>query len=252
MTGSNEIPGNDPILDELSGLAANHDLLIFAGAGVGAPIWPLWTPLLEALGTTAIERGSATTDDVTAWNRLGDPEVSAQLAYEALGNEVFASELRSFFRRPEPREGRTWTDIQELVVTRMIRGIVTTNYDPGLLDARIRLRPDVLDTGYTNSADADALVRWTSGDIYNEELLPILHLHGYVDRPTTMVLTRDGYRDLYARDIIRQTVRSLWEQQHLLSSDTPCMIRESCISQTLSPLDLPLVGCRRDITLLFR
>jgi SIR2-like domain len=210
-----ELPGNQSIEDALASLVGSGGVVAFAGAGVGSPIWPLWQPLLRNLSDAAVQSGRASPADVAAWSVSNDPEIAADLAYEALGPDLFAALMREYFRRPEPRNGRTWTPAQELLVTRPFKALVTTNYDPGLLDARIRLRVDVLTTGYTNSADGDALAGWITGDVL-DETMPVLYLHGAVDRPSTMVLTQRHYRTLYARDIVRQCIRALWEREHFL------------------------------------
>lgn len=41
----------------------------------------------------------------------------------------------------------SWTPVQELVCRCAFQAVVTTNYDPGIVDARMRVRPDVSSTG---------------------------------------------------------------------------------------------------------
>ena len=46
--------------------------------------------------------------------------------------------------RRDPETGRTWTPTQELVCRCAFKAVVTTNYDPGIVDARMRVRPQRL------------------------------------------------------------------------------------------------------------
>ena len=211
-----DIPGNRPLIDELQSEMEERRVTVFVGAGASAPIWPLWSDLRTTVARHAVNAGLATEADTSAWEVIGDPEISMQMARETLGVEGFVSVLRNIFKRPQPDSGRTWTPRHELIVTRNLKAAVTTNYDPGLLDAKLRLRQDVNGTGYTNSADADALSLWVSGDIYEEDSLPVLHLHGAVDRPSTIVISQDDYRALYSRPIVQSLLEKLWQQERLL------------------------------------
>ena len=61
---------------------------------------------------------------------------------------------------------------------------MTTNYDPGIVDARIRVRPGATSTGFTTWEDELGLDRWRSGDVFGESELPVLFAHGQHNRPT--------------------------------------------------------------------
>ena len=75
---------------------------------------------------------------------------------------------------------------------------MTTNYDPGITDARIRVRPGAASTGFTTWEDELGLDRWRTGDVFGEDELPVLFAHGQHNRPDSIVLATTEYRRAYA------------------------------------------------------
>ena len=94
--------------------------------------------------------------------------------------------------------GRSWTPVQELVCRCAFQAVVTTNYDPGIVNARMRVRPDALATGFTTWEDELGLDRWRTGDVFGETELPVLFAHGQHNRPDSVVLATTEYRRAYA------------------------------------------------------
>jgi tetratricopeptide (TPR) repeat protein len=94
--------------------------------------------------------------------------------------------------------GRSWTAAQELVCRCAFKAVVTTNYDPGVVDARMRVRPTASATGFTTWDDELGLDRWRTGDVFGEAELPVLFAHGQHNRPDTIVLATAEYRRAYA------------------------------------------------------
>ena len=74
---------------------------------------------------------------------------------------------------------------------------MTTNYDPGIVDARIRVRPGASSTGFTTWEDELGLDRWRTGDVFGESELPVLFAHGQHNRPDSIVLATTEYRRAY-------------------------------------------------------
>ena len=79
-----------------------------------------------------------------------------------------------------------------------VPGVVTTNYDPGIVDARMRVRPGASATGFMTWEDELGLDRWRTGDVFGEDELPVLFAHGQHNRPDTVVLATTEYRRAYA------------------------------------------------------
>jgi hypothetical protein len=92
----------------------------------------------------------------------------------------------------------------------------TTNYLPGLLEARRLLRPDVRATGYATWQDHDALRAWHTGDVFGDHACPVLYAHGVFERSDTIVLGAAEYRDAYRPGPFRELVRGLWSREHLV------------------------------------
>ena len=115
------------------------------------------------------------------------------------GRGVFREVLRQVLRaRADPESGRSWTAVQELVCRCAFKAVVTTNYDPGIVNARMRVRPDAAATGFTTWEDELGLDRWRTGDVFGEDELPVLFAHGQHNRPDTVVLAATEYRRAYA------------------------------------------------------
>src|SRR5262249_51272306 len=94
--------------------------------------------------------------------------------------------------------GRSWTPVQELVCRCAFKAVVTTNYDPGIVDARMKVRPGASATGFTTWEDELGLDRWQTRDVFGEAELPVLFAHGQHNRPDSVVLATTEYRRAYA------------------------------------------------------
>ena len=96
--------------------------------------------------------------------------------------------------RTDPESGRSWTPVQELICRCAFRAVVTTNYDPGIVDARLRVRPDVSATGFLTWQDELGLDEWRTGNVFGEIELPVLYAHGQHNQPDSIVLATTEYR----------------------------------------------------------
>jgi hypothetical protein len=78
-----------------------------------------------------------------------------------LGVSRYQRILREVFRiRRDPDTERSWTPTQELVCRCPFKAVVTTNYDPGIADARMRVRRRASCTEFASWTDELALDRW--------------------------------------------------------------------------------------------
>src|SRR6266704_4412643 len=127
------------------------------------------------------------------------PDAVVEIVRRSLGAGVFREVLRQVLRtRSDPVTGRSWTDAQELVCRCAFKAVVTTNYDPGIVNARMRVRPQASGTGFTTWEDELGLDRWRTGDVFGEDELPVLFAHGQHNRPDSVVLATTEYRRAYA------------------------------------------------------
>ena len=121
----------------------------------------------------------------------------ARLVRAKLGDRAYAEIMRETFGRQRGPDGKSYTPVHGCLLRLPFSGLVTTNYDPCLLEARFDLRPDVGATGWGTWKDQDAVHDWYTGDIFTKQSLPILFAHGIFERAETIVLTVEDYRMAY-------------------------------------------------------
>ncbi|MES1171141.1 MAG: SIR2 family protein [Actinomycetota bacterium] len=134
-----------------------------------------------------------------------------------LGPAIYRERLRELFRpRRDPETGCSWTRTQEAIVRCNLAGVVTTNYDPGIVNARMAVRPTAAGTGFASWTDESTLDRWRTGDVFGDDELPVLYAHGHHNQPDSMVLATTEYRRAYAGKLshvlarVMETRRLLW------------------------------------------
>ena len=191
---------NGPGLAVLRGYLDSDEAVAFLGAGVSAPLYSLWDGLIAELVDAAAPRLSA--DEAEAFRALARnrPEEVVDVIRQQLGvGRCYREVLRQVLRvRTDPDTGRSWTAVQELVCRCGFKAVVTTNYDPGIVDARMRVRPGASATGFTTWEDELGLDRWRTGDVFGEDELPVLFAHGQHNKPDSIVLAATEYRRAYA------------------------------------------------------
>jgi len=184
---------------------ASGEAVAFLGAGASMPLYPLWAAVISDLIDAAADRG-LDSDKATTCRTLASeqPDAVVELLRRHLGAPQYQSALRQVFRvRRDPDSGRTWTPTQELVCRCAFKAVVTTNYDPGIVDARMRVRPLASGTGFTSWTDELALDRWRTGEVFGDAELPVLFAHGHHNQPDAMVLATTEYRRAYAGKLSR-------------------------------------------------
>jgi tetratricopeptide (TPR) repeat protein len=190
---------NEPGLIALRGYLASGQAVAFLGAGVSAPLYPLWTGLIGELVDAAASRLDEPEEAALRALARESPEEVVEIVRQQLGVAGYREVLRQVLRaRTDPETGRSWTPVQELVCRCAFKAVVTTNYDSGILDARIRVRPRASSTGFMTWEDELGLDRWRTGDVFGEYELPVLFAHGQYNRPDSVVLATTEYRRAYA------------------------------------------------------
>ncbi|HET7246120.1 MAG TPA: SIR2 family protein [Streptosporangiaceae bacterium] len=190
---------NAPGLTALREYLASGEAVAFLGAGVSAPLYPLWDGLVGELVDTAADR--LTPKEAATCRALAhdSPEAVVEIVRRGLGPGVFREVLRRVLRvRTDPESGWSWTPVQELVCRCPFKAVVTTNYDPGIVNARMRVRPTASATGFMTWEDELGLDRWRTGDVFGDAELPVLFAHGQHNRPDSVVLATTEYRRAYA------------------------------------------------------
>jgi tetratricopeptide (TPR) repeat protein len=189
---------NAPGLAVLRGYLKSGQAVAFLGAGVSAPLYPLWDGLIGQLVEAAsarLDEQEAVTLRVLARQR---PEAVVEIVRQQLGDARYQDVLREVLRmRTDPETGASWTGVQELVCRCAFKAVVTTNYDPGIVNAQMRVRPGASATGFITWQDELGLDRWRTGDVFGDEELPVLFAHGQHNRPDSVVLATTEYRRAY-------------------------------------------------------
>jgi tetratricopeptide (TPR) repeat protein len=201
---------NGPGLAALCGYLKSGNVVAFLGAGASVPLYPLWAGLIGELVHAAAGRLSDA--EAAAFRELASssPDAVVEMVRRSLGGPSYHTVLRQVLRaRTDPVTGRSWTAVQELVCRCAFRGVVTTNYDPGIVNARMRVRLGASGTGFTTWEDELGLDAWRTGDVFGEDELPVLFAHGQHNRPDTVVLATTEYRRAYAGKLPRVLTRLL-------------------------------------------
>jgi tetratricopeptide (TPR) repeat protein len=208
------IPGNQPVYQRLRGLLDACQAIAFAGAGVSAPLYPLWPGLLETLAHTPVEKGLATADDEEYWLRTAEksPLQIASQIHKKLTNAHYYPFLYETFKDRPPY----FTPAHDALIRCNFKAWITTNYDQGLVHARLGRRKDIRETGYAIWNQPAEIERWLSGDRFSEDSGPILFAHGHFADATNIVLDHESYRRAYTTQYYRRFYENLWLQQHLV------------------------------------
>jgi tetratricopeptide (TPR) repeat protein len=251
------VPGNEHAFERLRDLVQSGKAVSFVGAGASAGLYPLWATLIKQLSEQALKRGRADTATRAAWlsSAKDHPDQAVRSIKQALGEAIYADILRKIFQSRSGIDGKSYTPVQELLMRLPFRGHVTTNFDPGLLEARRELRPDSQATGFGTWQDLDAVERWNNGEIFAEHSCPILFAHGIYDRHNTVVLGSTEYRDAYYSAGFRQLLLNLWRQAHLVfigfsfSDNWVTFVANEVLApaaQRTEPRHVALIGLRED------
>jgi tetratricopeptide (TPR) repeat protein len=190
---------NAPGLTALREYLSSGQAVAFLGAGVSRPLYPLWDELIGELVDASADRLTLKEQATCRALAKDSPEAVVEIVRRGLGPGVFREALRGILRvQTDPESGRSWTPVQELICRCPFKAVVTTNYDPGIVDARMRVRPTASATGFMTWEDELGLDRWRSGDVFGEAELPVLFAHGQHNRPDSVVLATTEYRRAYA------------------------------------------------------
>jgi len=128
---------NRPGLAALASHLNSGRVVAVLGAETSAPLYSQWnglvTELVEAARDELSDQAVSECRAMTAVNNL---DGVVELVRRRLEQASFREVLRQVFRaRRDPVTGRTWTPVQELVTRCGFAGVVTTNYDPGIVNA---------------------------------------------------------------------------------------------------------------------
>lgn len=196
---------NDEVLKRLLRNLVDKECIAWVGAGASAGLYPLWGQLLERMAEEAVELGRADHAELDNWRQLAatEPQGVAKIIRARLGEGYYRDILRRIFSPPSGSGHRSFTVVHEHMLRLPFRGYVTTNYDPGLVEARYALAHRSKDTGWATWKNENVLMQWRRDQVFSDDERPILFAHGYYAQPDTVVLDLDDYRNAYGRPLRR-------------------------------------------------
>jgi hypothetical protein len=213
------IPGNRPVFEALTAALRNEEAIAFVGAGASAGMYPLWAKFIELLADHAVAEGKAEPQDAARWkaDTTSTPQQRVSVILRRLGDDRYYRFVKDTFGPRMGPDGRRYTATHAALLRLPFRGYVTTNYDPALEFARMDLRPACLTTGTPTWQDGDEVYRWYTGDVLRgADQCPILWLHGYWQRPQSVVLNGAEYFAAYKPGLYRHLFEALWGQRRLV------------------------------------
>ena len=205
------IAGNRRVYDRLRELIRNQSATAFIGAGASVPLYPTWSGLLNLLIALA-EKYGVESSRASYWRETSSTK-ALQVALQvrrSIDESVYHEFLYETFRDRLGDDGRPYTDIHSLLVQIDFKAYLTTNYDPGLLQARRLLRPDIIDSSFLIWNQHDKLYRW------DRNKQPILFAHGYFDDVSSIVLDQSSYKAAYSHRAYERFVENLWLNEFLV------------------------------------
>ncbi len=213
------LPGNRAVFDALITSLSDGEAIAFVGAGASAGMYPLWGELISLLANHAVAEGKAEPKDAERWkaDTTFTPQQRVNLISHRLGEARYRNFLKETFSPRQVPDGRRYNATHAALLRLPFRGYVTTNYDPALEFARMELRPGGRTTGTPTWQDEEEIHRWYTGDIFGrKEDCPILWLHGYWQRPGSIVLNGGEYSRAYKPGIYRRLFDGLCGQRRLV------------------------------------
>jgi tetratricopeptide (TPR) repeat protein len=211
------IPGNEHAFNRLRELVMGGEAIAFVGAGASAGLYPLWGGLIQQLADQAVSRGASVADrEFWIKNSYTSPDVVVDGIKRAIDPGSFSELLREIFRAKAGSDGNRFTKVHGTLIRLPFKGYLTTNFDPGLVEARRQLRPDSIATGFGTWRDPDVVDRWQNGRIFRDQPCPLLFAHGIYERSETIVLGAAEYREAYRIGPFRRLFETIWKQQQLV------------------------------------
>jgi hypothetical protein len=191
---------NRPGLALLAANLSSSRVVAVLGPETSTPLYPSWNSLIAELAEAASDQMSdQAARECRAMAADNNTDAVIELIRRDLNQASFREVLRQVFRaRRDPVTGGTWTAVQELVARCGFAGVITTNYDPGIVNARMAVRPLAYGTGFASWNDDDTLDGWRTGSIFGEDELPVLYAHGHHNQPDLMVLATTEYQRAYS------------------------------------------------------
>ena len=180
------IPGNEESCKLLQEIMASGKAIAVIGPDVSLPLYPTEKELVKQVLDLAESRSLISSVERQHWIETGSSTRILSQLKRKVGSKVMTVLLIDIL----PNEGKPpFTPLQGVLMRMPFCGYVTMTNDRGLEAARSVFRGD----GVTSStlSDKEVVTKWISGEIFETDPCPILHLRGVYDRPETLWLADD-------------------------------------------------------------
>ncbi|MEV6299131.1 trypsin-like peptidase domain-containing protein [Actinoplanes sp. NPDC051861] len=194
------------------------NLVAVLGPRTAMPLYPARRQTVADLVEGAVEHGldEQAAAECRAFVESARPDQAIARVRELLDLDSYQAVVREAMRpRRNPDTGRTWTPIQELICRWALRGVLTTTFDPGIVDARMRVRPYASGTGFTSWIDDAGLRRWSKGRVFEDVELPVLYGNGHHNQPDSLLLVESDLKNVYGGRLA-PVLRRLIDDEHVV------------------------------------
>lgn len=200
-----ELEHNSKLREELFGLVASGDSILFVGSGLSMSVdYPSWDGLLLRLEGLAQRVNNQFTPD----NKQRD---SSPLDYANKLKDIFdkANEIGTYYNEltkifSAPEQGDSFKEFHKFLVQLPFSLIMTTNYDPVLSNALLKSIEENNEPRRTNlcfAMNAETIPQLSKFLLSLHKTMKsskqIAHIHGYHDRPKEIILTKQDYEKYY-------------------------------------------------------
>lgn len=192
--------------EEIIQAGLNGDLVFFVGAGASMLLGlPSWTELAAKALDDLRQNGFLNYSEIEQLNGL-DPKKQLSIAYSIAGDNKYKLDLTKHLT------GKSEGDSIYKAINDIGCSCVTTNYDELLAPRFV----DVKD----GSATAASVSRVHEREKFFAKLLnepgTVVHLHGAISKPETMIVTTKDYLEHYDHEKVKVFLGELFEKKTIL------------------------------------
>lgn len=203
-----------PVPEEIIRAANEANLVIFVGAGVSRLMGcPSWDQLADACLRQLAEKGTITFGDVEQLGHL-DAKKKLTIALQVAESEGRPLDLPRLVQPKRETDSRVYEHLRRIGCS-----YITTNYDR-FLD-RDPITPDKAtpsSTAERSATDSSEVVCRPRQFTANRLRVPgtVIHLHGSVVEPESMIVTTPHYLRHYEDDYVREFLDELFKRYTVL------------------------------------
>ena len=192
--------------DEIIQAGLNGDLVFFVGAGASMLLGlPSWSGLASKALDDLRQNGYLNYSEIEQLNSL-DPKKQLSIAYSIAEDNTYSLDLTKHLT------GKSEGDSIYKALNDIGCSCVTTNYDELLAPRYIESKD--------GSTTAATVKRVVEPDKFFAKLLnepgTVVHLHGGISKPETMVVTTKDYLEHYDHENVQEFLGELFEKKTIL------------------------------------